>query len=494
MNSSALKNRHVLLVLLIFQDCHGPCVVKSAQALQLFREGNMSAPMWQRTDQQSHHGQSIKSGKKGVWIKPQAEINDMESTWKNGFVDQALPPLEIMDSAYGHTRLAESGIVNATEPPLTLHGRRFLEGEGRWTVGWALAAYFVLLSMFGYFQLYPRRHNETGPVLTQQTLQQNVYGGAICSVVRDLQQMCKGCEDPTDLFYNALQMVLSVGLLALTIFLQMYLVYQILQLVTPVPVAKIRTVYSEYQQIMYSNHTYLTVIGEHRGYPGYFNSSLFNTVNETSKADICSIPFSQEKFFLIILFVWSLSCVREVRESVDMMSQLLIKCPTISSMASCLSSDYSKSMDNSNEVCIVGLTLHIKMGILFLLLLPRVCITGYLLWLGSRWLAATTNFGENVLNAVALEFILLLKELVFHGLAPDRLKQDLADTMVNPPMRRPLVNLNAYMGTLVWVMTAFVWSLLYMYEFQFVLRDYNFDVRDVCRNWLERNYKPVFSS
>jgi len=46
---------------------------------------------------------------------------------------------------------------------------------------------------------------------------------------------------------------------------------------------------------------------------------------------------------------------------------------------------------------------------MFLVLLPRLLMSGVLLWLGCRWLLATPNFADLVLNAVALEFILTLK-------------------------------------------------------------------------------------
>ena len=45
-----------------------------------------------------------------------------------------------------------------------------------------------------------------------------------------------------------------------------------------------------------------------------------------------------------------------------------------------------------------------KAIITFLVLLPRFGIACYLLWLGCRWLTATNNFADLILNAVALEF------------------------------------------------------------------------------------------
>jgi len=74
-------------------------------------------------------------------------------------------------------------------------------------------------------------------------------------------------------------------------------------------------------------------------------------------------------------------------------------------------------------------------------LVPRTIITCLLLWLGCRWLLATNNFADLVLNAVALEFILSTKTM--------------------SPVKHEKASIWAFTGSMMWMFVAFAWVLVY---------------------------------
>merc|ERR1719265_2160943 len=82
------------------------------------------------------------------------------------------------------------------------------------------------------------------------------------------------------------------------------------------------------------------------------------------------------------------------------------------------------------EKIITGLTCDLKILICVLICLPRLLIVTALLWIGCRWLTATPDFEDMVLNGIALEFILLTRELLFRTVVSQRSKIDVTGTVI----------------------------------------------------------------
>merc|ERR1719343_1737994 len=92
--------------------------------------------------------------------------------------------------------------------------------------------------------------------------------------------------------------------------------------------------------------------------------------------------------------------------------------------------DYDDAATEGDDYLIDALTVYMKGVIVFLVLLPRLLITLVLTWLGCRWLLATTNFADLILNAVALEFILLMKDALYGTLMTRKNKADVTTTKI----------------------------------------------------------------
>mmetsp|Transcript_16178 Transcript_16178/g.30118 ORF Transcript_16178/g.30118 Transcript_16178/m.30118 type:complete len:481 (-) Transcript_16178:75-1517(-) len=341
----------------------------------------------------------------------------------------------------------------------------------------------------------PDDKNEDVEVLRNEELPTDTLGFFVCALVRDAEGIVVGRPLP---YTRISRTLLSSLILILNLFLQVYLFYYILKYVVPEAVAGIRDTYQQYEVIMYENHTTLSLNGEIRGMDGYFNPAQFQKLDEELQQSVCTIPFSQPWFFIPLLFIWTMSCVREVKNATTLIYLLIVRMPTVKSMADSLLSQKELSGVKTrreltqgkelNVKVIIGLTPLVKGVLCFGVLLPRIGVTCFLCWLGSRWLAAASDFGDLVLDTVAVEFLLLLKNLLFMTLVSDRNKRDLHHTEVRPATYTERATLWVYISSSFWVFVAAGWVVLYCCYFQMVLLDYRWDVREECTKWITSVY------
>jgi len=319
-------------------------------------------------------------------------------------------------------------------------------------------------------------------------LTEDIYHLAVSSLVRDAVFIVNGSGK---LGLRISRLLVHLFLVMATICVQIMLVVQIKMLVTPQAVNSIRESYDQYEFIMYGSqetHTTLTVNGKHRGKPEYFQPELFETLDDDLKKDVCNIPFSQRTFFMLVLFIWSLTCIGQIRQCLELVGTIVWVTPTISSMGSALiieneDKEGDADHDGIQERLIAGLTPLMKTMLMTLVLTPWLGLTLFLLWLGCRWFAATNDLGELVANAVALEFILLLKELLYFTLVSERSKRELRNTYVYPAVKEEVAGYRVFLSGVLWGIITLVWVFLYVYRLQAVLPEYRWDVHDTCTHW-----------
>jgi hypothetical protein len=316
-------------------------------------------------------------------------------------------------------------------------------------------------------------------------LEEDMYRLAIVLLVRDGQNLSR--HGPSGL--RIARISGHVTLLMIVIIVQVVLLNEIKLYVTPQAVATIRSAYDEYELAMcggVEKHTTLTVNGKHRCKPEHFQPELFPKLSDDLKTDVCNIPFSQLRFFKLVLLIWSLTCVGQMKQCIENFLTLMVATPTSSSMENSLvlTNEEEVEPDGMPEKVIQELSLPMKALIFFTILLPWFCITWVLLALGSRWLTATNDFGDLILNAVGLEFILLLKDLVYITLVAERNKRELRNTLVFPIVPKEPPGYFNFMGGLAWAIVAIIWVYLYIFHLQKVLPEYKWDVHAVCTKWL----------
>jgi len=363
----------------------------------------------------------------------------------------------------------------------------------------------ILLGLFAWW-LYTETHTSTEEdgetdalKRSVKDVEQDTYGFAIVSLVRDLQMTAADIGDPS---LRQARITSAVGLLFFTFLLQIFITLQIKVFVTAKCVYNIRNDYDAYQKHMYGDdpeaytigmkHPVFPVYAGRRGNPGYFMPGNFESLDPGIKEGICNIPFSQTPFFLCVLLIWSLTCIMDVRLTISSFRSLILNTKTVSNMKHALE-DLDPDIpddDPENRWVVDGLTCTVKLMITFLILVPRLLLVCFLLWLGCRFLAATNDFGEMVLNAVALEFVLLIKNLLYTTVVPDRNKREIEKISVRPSSQVEYASYWTYLGTFSWGFVAIAWIYYYVFLIQMVLPQYRWDVAPVCTPWLWNKYGP----
>ncbi|CAK9115619.1 unnamed protein product [Durusdinium trenchii] len=331
---------------------------------------------------------------------------------------------------------------------------------------------------------YYERHNPSSDMeiveRQPENLDEDVYGAGIATLVRDSFSLVDG---KGDIFLRVSRLSSSIVLMIFVISLQIFVILQMQSLVASRAVTEIRQIYGRYEFVMYGaemTHVYLTPNGFPRGADKqYFDPANFGRLTEDEQSSACRIPFSQPQLLLPILFIWTLTVVADLRRCGDLFVRLILATPTITSMR-----DAVVESDGECEI-IVGLTRSIKVLLMSTCVLPRYFINVYLLWLGCRWLAATPSFGDLLLNAVALEFILLLKDTLYAGVVPDRNKRATQNTLIQPWQKTEPANYRVFLSSFLLILVTCAWVLYYVYKFQAVLPDYKWDVAQVCASYVK---------
>jgi hypothetical protein len=319
-------------------------------------------------------------------------------------------------------------------------------------------------------------------------LDEDTFGMSVCSLARDSYFISH--EGLTG--SRCVRIFTSLFLVLLTVSMQVFLLSKVKQFVSARAVHDMRIAYDVYEKHMYgAENCSLTVNGKHRGLPGFFPAPIevatakLMQMSEDDQDATCRIPLSQPYFFGLILLIWTLCCVAEIRKAVHL-EMVIIMLPTVKSMSEAVEAGDDDSSDL--DAVIRGMTIGMKVGLSLLTFVPRVSVTLYLLWVGCRWLLATSDFADLILNAVALEFILCLKEGLYTALMPTRSHLDLTVTKVTPYPTHLSSSWWNFVNTLGLLVIGIIWVYMYMYHWQQVLPDYRWDVHDVCESYIKTRY------
>jgi hypothetical protein len=314
-------------------------------------------------------------------------------------------------------------------------------------------------------------------------LEEDLYSLAIMSVVVD---SCKLAQEGGSVhsLLRHFRMMTSFAMLFLCLVMQCFAIICICDFAAGKAVGDVRTTYDAYEKHMYDGHWFLTTNGYHRGSEDkYFNISKFHTLDADLQDSICQFPISQPWFLGLMLVTWTICCVGDLRENLLILDRLVLKTETASSMKEALS-----KADDSDEQVVVKLTNPVKAFITVMVVLPRIFITAILLWLGCRWLLATNDFQNLVCNAVAMEFILCLKEMLYKAMVPGRSKRDVQRIKLSIAAEGSEPTPVAFLGSFAWAFMSVAWVYLYIFHFQAVLPYYQWDVQKPCLQYMKENY------
>lgn len=317
-----------------------------------------------------------------------------------------------------------------------------------------------------------------------QPLDEDLYGASITSLLRDLHEVWYGPK--TALYCLRLcRVTFTMFLLMSTVLLAVFLVAETKLMVTPDAVSNMRQVYSTYEEAMYGNHTYWTPNGFQRGLPGHFQPSLFSSLAGDFKTTICGMPLAHPFFTAAILAVWSFTVVVDLRTVISLSTLMVYKVHTVTSVEDIFTDSEGNPVlhltSSSGVFYLEGLTVTFKIVLMMVVFLPRLLLDLCLLYLGCRWLLATQGLENLLLNAVALEFVLGLKDLFYRAVVPTRTMKATHDMVIRQRVREA-PSCVSYLGSFSWLLVVAAWVFTYMRYLQGVLPEFHWDVAEVCHS------------
>lgn len=316
---------------------------------------------------------------------------------------------------------------------------------------------------------------------------EDMYNMAIVVLIRDVAALSDIKEKETIRTRRVRLFNTLLPLLCL-VYVQCYMMAKIQEFVVNQQVKEIRHDYGIFEATMY-NDKKINACGHARGV-GELIHEKFSTISAEDQANICRIPLSQPWFLATILGLWTITILYELRGAIDIIHALLFRVETSSSWADCLIPD-----EEAVKMGIERLPFSMKV-ILLVVFIPWLSISVVLWWIGARWLLATNNFNDLIMNAIALEFVIVLKEMAYKSFMPKSSKVDLSNTIIKPSV--PLGKLNSVEASKSLILG--IYSLLVVFAYmglpppvrlnglQQVLPDYKWDVHEICDQWVKWHF------
>eukprot|EP00440_Ansanella_granifera_P070704 gb/GFBE01076729.1/.p1 GENE.gb/GFBE01076729.1/~~gb/GFBE01076729.1/.p1 ORF type:complete len:396 (+),score=89.89 gb/GFBE01076729.1/:1-1188(+) len=361
------------------------------------------------------------------------------------------------------------------------------DGENSFLGSTPLAAFAVQKSQSGSNHLLHHdvtATTEDGEVIDYYEVSPDCWHMLFVSIVHDLPQIWQSRK----LVYgHLLRAVFSALVNMAAVALQVLLIHYVKLHVVERQVNRLQADYRSFHAKAFTTE-------------GKFIDEAWESFPKEDKDSLCESAIVHGYFIYSIVMVWTLRMLQEHRETYRLHRHILML-PDLpddrpgTEMATCRL-DPDTSEENWD---IVSIKPYVRYMVYFLVLLPKYAINLYLLYAGTRWLAANQSFSDLILNCLALEFIIGIDEMLFAGLYPENTISELSRTALaisrpaHTPKERMHIMVQGYHRSLILAFLGFLWAYLYLAYFQQVIPGYNNDLLGLCRTFLAELETPPCS-
>lgn len=241
-------------------------------------------------------------------------------------------------------------------------------------------------------------------------LPEDVYGAAMFSCIFDFFEIFTGSSNPDfNLKLNISRLGFVCLILMLNYVLQASLLYWIYIYVVAPSVHLAEEVYRKYHREIFDPN-------------GEFQPKAWDQWDDYDKASICGIAFASYLFMFAILWLWVVTMVNENRKTERLLSDIIAVEST---------RDTEQMIDDKESdgmVRVKKLTLFVRWFIYIVIIVPKFLVGFLLLVVGATWLVSTDDFSSLILNAIALEFVVGIDNLLYEALLPKCVLTDIQNT------------------------------------------------------------------
>ncbi|CAJ1347355.1 unnamed protein product [Effrenium voratum] len=214
------------------------------------------------------------------------------------------------------------------------------------------------------------------------------------------------------------------------------------------------------------------------------------------KDELCRMGLSKISFTTCIVFLWSVRMLNEVKSAISLSKELFLVPDTKEDNELVRIFQTERGEVESLQILAVGLPSRLLL--VLTVTVPKVFVGMVLLVGGCRWFAATESWQALILNALALEFVISIDELIYEAFTPLTSRQTIEKTKltrIKQDWEKEAKELDQKLiSSLTWsllqMLACIAWALLYLNMLQQVLPGFSHDVAKHCQQWLDKEHAP----
>lgn len=229
------------------------------------------------------------------------------------------------------------------------------------------------------------------------------------------------------------------------------------------------------------------------------------------KKELCHMVYSKFFFLWLILMLWVLIMVIEIRKIAKLLldvfrvpacpsshPELMVRAVRYGNTNGSTGSQMGDEDDDEEDDkhVIVGLTPFVRIFIFCAILVPKSVIGIWLMLLGMSWLSASESFSELILNALALQFVITIDDHLFEALLPETYRESMTKVVLHIPQRALSIEEQvaedwaAWRTSTIYFIFFSSFSFIYLANLQFlpvlgVLPYFRHDMQEACEPFLQ---------
>ncbi|CAK8990436.1 unnamed protein product [Durusdinium trenchii] len=311
-------------------------------------------------------------------------------------------------------------------------------------------------------------------------LPQDIYGVAIAAAIGDLSVIMHGQNVKK---VNFARLIFGIVTLAVNLWLQLFILYYVNHYIVQNAVHDAQENYAQFHREVFSED-------------GEFVQEKWDNWNNGPYMELCNMAVSKLSFSAGIVFLWCARMLNEVRDSWQLAHDMF-SIENLPAEAKPHEMLY-EVLDDSGEtlrVEIVAVSWQARFIVSILVLLPKIVVATLLTYIGCRWLAATQSFGDLILNALALEFVIGIDDLMHEAFTPLDVRQFIELTkFAHIPKDKSALDGQTdetsaeVIRSMLLVVGLLVWAFVYLNYFQQVLPNFPHDIREHCADRFYSHY------
>lgn len=316
---------------------------------------------------------------------------------------------------------------------------------------------------------------------TESDLDESAYGAAAVAIVRDITKLLQEYEEKLPLRLTLARLAFSLGIMVANLICQGLILFYIYIFVVQPAVRHVQQMYKKFHKENFDAH-------------GNLDDAAW--VEYDDRKNICQITMSSREFYYGILLLWGLLMMMELRSCQRVASDIWgIK--SVQRRDEMLEYVNTHDFELGGRCLIVGLTRGMRAAVLLLVCLPRALIGICLFYFGLEWLSASASFADMTLNAMALEFVKNIDEILYEAILPLQLRNQIAETnMFQIEKRKTKRDVDrsewrSYRGTCIWLALMFGALGIYANAAQTVLPFDLSELKALCGEQIRDSQTPL---